>query len=304
MKSVSVRVVLLGSVLLAAILLAALIGPGSHAVVEDKATAAPAAVADQPAVTAGQVAAAPAVVNDKIAAAPTVRVPAVAAEPVAAAPTVKAPAVRAPTAVPTAASPITISDSYYYRYQGSKDSGACATANCGPAVFAAAIGYAKGDWLAIKDVRTYLSGKSCRGTDYNDAYKSLDHWGVDYKTTSTMKELKAAVTTRSHPVLAILYMDSINAGADYLKKNTDPAQHFGRFHDYTYGHFVVVKGFSKDGQWVIIDDPYVFDGSAWGFYKGGEAKGHNRYIKLAEFDNAFRYFGYQGIEIIPDQTSE
>ncbi len=146
----------------------------------------------------------------------------------------------------------------------------------------------------------YVSGKSCRGTDFNDAYRVLDHWGVDYKKTSTMKELKAAVGTRDHPVLAILYMGYIGAGADYLKPATDPARRYGRFHDYTYGHFIVVKGFSSDGRWVVIDDPYVFDGSAWGFYKGGGAKGHNRFIKYAEFEKAFRYFGSQGVEIIPD----
>lgn len=205
---------------------------------------------------------------------------------------------------PRVGAPAAIADTYYYRYQGSRDSGACASANCGPAVFAAAIGYAKDTWIAIKDVRAYVSGKSCRGTDYNDAYRVLDHWGVEYETTSTMKELKAAVVTRAHPTLAILYMDFISAGADYLKPATDPTQRYGRFHDYTYGHFVVVKGFSKDGQWVIIDDPYVFDGSAWGFYKGGGAKGHNRYVKYAEFEQAFRYFGFQGIEIIPDETAD
>lgn len=194
---------------------------------------------------------------------------------------------------------VTIADTYYYRYQGSSDSGACAGANCGPAVFAAAIGYATEEWVAIKDVRTYLSGKSCRGTDYNDAYRVLDNWGVNYEKTASMKELKAAVSTRDHPVLAILYMGHINAGADYLKPASGTAQRYGRFHDYTYGHFVVVKGFSRDGLWVIIDDPYVFDGKAWGFYKGGGAKGHNRYVKIAEFEKAFRYFGFQGIEIIP-----
>ena len=213
------------------------------------------------------------------------------------------PAAQAALVQPPADAPVGIADTYYYRYQGSRDSGACASANCGPAVFAAAIGYAKDTWIPIKDVRAYVSGKSCRGTDYNDAYRVLDHWGVGYKKTSTMKELKAAVATRDHPALAILYMGYIGTGADYLKPKTDPAQHFGRFHDYTYGHFVVVKGFSEDGKWVIIDDPYVFDGRAWGFYKGGDGKGHNRYIKYAEFEKAFRYFGFQGIEIIPDEPA-
>jgi hypothetical protein len=209
------------------------------------------------------------------------------------------PAARAEASGPFLAVPPAVGDTYWYRYQGSKDSGACASANCGPAVFAAAIGYAKESWPLIKDVRAYISGKSCRGTDYNDAYNVLDHWDVSYKKTSTMKDLKAAVTTRDHPVLAILYMGYISAGADYLKAASDPAKRYGRFHDYTYGHFVVVKGITKDNAYVIIDDPYVFDGSAWGWYKGGGPKGHNRYIKYAEFEKAFRYFGFQGIEIIP-----
>ncbi|MGE5601902.1 MAG: hypothetical protein ACM30E_02555, partial [Nitrososphaerales archaeon] len=104
-----------------------------------------------------------------------------------------APAVLAAVADPLTGAPATIADTYSYRYQGSGDSGACLSANCGPAVFAAAIGYAKDTWVAIKNVRSYVCGKSCRGTDYNDAYRVLDHWDVDYKSTSTMKELKAAV---------------------------------------------------------------------------------------------------------------
>jgi hypothetical protein len=214
-----------------------------------------------------------------------------------------APPAEAVVAALNTGAPAAIADTYYYRYQGSADTGACPKANCGPAVFAAAIGYAKETWIPIKEVRAYLSGKSCRGTDYGDAYRVLDHWGVDYKKTTSMKDLKAAVVTRDHPVLAILYMGHISAGADYLKPATDRAQRYGRFHDYTYGHFVVVKGFSADGKWVIIDDPYVFDGKGWGFYMGGGAKGHNRWVKAAEFEKAYRYFGTQGIEIIPDQAA-
>lgn len=217
------------------------------------------------------------------------------ADPGAGAPAASARAAGSPMTLAAPAS----AASYYYRYQGSGDSGACQGANCGPAAFAAAIGYAKDRWVPIEDVRAFISGKSCRGTDYRDAYRTLDRWDVGYQATSTMKELEAAVATRGHPVLAILYMGFISAGADYLKPATDPAQHYGRFHDYTYGHFVVVNGFSADGEWVIIDDPYVFDGSAWGFYKGGGAKGQGRYIKYAEFEKAFRYFGFQGIEILP-----
>ena len=194
---------------------------------------------------------------------------------------------------------MTISDTYWYRYQGAKDAGACATANCGPAVFAAAIGYATQNYLPVTDVRV--------------AQREIVPWHRLQRCLSRARPLGSQLSEdlvhegapgrgqHAEPSLCSPYCTwtlSVRA-PDYLKPGTDPAKHFGRFHDYTYGHFVVVKAITEDGAWVVIDDPYVFDKSAWGWYKGGLPKGHNRYIKYAEFEQAFRYFGLQGIEIIP-----
>jgi hypothetical protein len=208
---------------------------------------------------------------------------------------------RAVDAVPAAARPpeAIAASSSWYRYQGAADSGECADANCGPAVIAMAIGYATGRTVAIKDIRAYLSGDSCRGTDYSDATVALDHWGIGYRSIYGMASLEKAVNSRDHIVLAIVNMGYISRGSDYLVPRSDPAKHYGRYHTYTSGHFVVVKGITDDGEWVVVNDPYVFDPKL-GFYRNGAPKGRDRYYAYAEFAKAYRYYGSEGIEIVPE----
>ena len=53
----------------------------------------------------------------------------------------------------------------WYRYEGESDSGSCASVNCGPAVVAMAVQFAKNNQIiSIKDIRSFISGTNCRFT--------------------------------------------------------------------------------------------------------------------------------------------
>jgi hypothetical protein len=208
-----------------------------------------------------------------------------------------ATAVATPTLAP---SPIARSTSLdYYRYQGAADSGECNESNCGPTAVAEAISYATGDTVPIKEVRAVISGDNCRGTDYSDARSALDHWKIQYESIYGMEALKEALNTRGHLVLVILKMSYISEAKDYLAAGSDPVDHFDRYHSYTYGHFVVAKKITDDGKWVVVDDPYVFDEFPTGSYSDGSPKGRDRYYSYPEFELAYQYYGWEGIEIIP-----
>ena len=192
----------------------------------------------------------------------------------------------------------TVNPSDWYRYQGAADSGPCAYSNCGPATVAMAIAYARGESVPIQDIRTYMTGDSCRGIGYEDAVGALDHWQIGYQYVTGMEALKEAVRAREHIVLVILDMSFIRPGSDYLVGQSDRAQHFDRFHAYTDGHMIVVKGVTADNAWVVVDDPYVFD-PVLGAYENGAPKGQDRYFRYAEFEQAYGVYGWLGIEITP-----
>jgi hypothetical protein len=126
-----------------------------------------------------------------------------------------------------------------YRAQGASDSGACASANCGPAVVAMAIGWARnGQWIPISDIRSYMSGTNCRYTDVTDLRNALTNWSVSYATITGLDAVRDAINNRGHIVIVPVAMSSIPAGSDYLTAKSDPANHYDRFYSFTGGHFV------------------------------------------------------------------
>lgn len=185
-----------------------------------------------------------------------------------------------------------------YRYQGESSSGACKSVNCGPTVVAMAIQHALGQWVAISDVRAFISGATCRVTNVADLVRALDNWGVSHATVSGMDAVRGAVNDRSHAVIVPVLMLDIAPGSDYLVNYSSPTDRDGRFYEYTDGHFVIVKGISSDGNWVIVHDPNVWDGNGKYWYSDYSAKGQSRYYSYSSFVTAFAHNGNQAIEIL------
>ncbi|MDP2950203.1 MAG: fibronectin type III domain-containing protein, partial [Chloroflexota bacterium] len=188
-----------------------------------------------------------------------------------------------------------------YRYQSARDSGTCKSTNCGPAAVAMAIGWAQsGQWIPISDIRGYISGT---GTDspllsVSDLTNALGQWGVGYSTITGMDAVKDAISIRGHIVIVPVVMSAIPARSDYLTPNSDAASYYDRFYSYTSGHFVVAKGVSSDGNWVIVRDPDVWDGNGVYWYSNLAAKGLSRYYSYSNLATALDGMGNQAIEIL------
>ena len=187
----------------------------------------------------------------------------------------------------------------WYRYEGESDSGSCASVNCGPAVVAMAVQFAKNNQIiSIKDIRSFISGTNCRFTNNTDLEKALDNWWVNHTTITGMDAVRSAITDRGHIVIVPIIMSKIPAGSDNESTQlSDPSDHFNRYNSYIDGHYVVVKGISQDGNWVIVQDPNVWDGNNKYWYSDNTAKGRGRYYDYQSFAIGFANNGNSAIEI-------
>jgi hypothetical protein len=185
----------------------------------------------------------------------------------------------------------------WYRYQGAADSGAMASNNCGPTCVAMAIQFARNNlWVPIADIRTHMGGSSWT---YPEMLTSaLNNWQVANQRLYTMQDIYSAVTARGSIVLVHVYMSYFTTGSDYLVANSDPAQHYGRFYTYASSHWLLLKGFTADGQWAIVHDPNAWPSRADNWYAGSIPKGKDRYYRYSELAASIAAYGYQAIEVI------
>ena len=153
-------------------------------------------------------------------------------------------------------------------------------------------------WVAISDIRSYISGSNCGWTSLTNLRDALNHWGVANTTITGMDAVRDAVNNRGHIVIVPVWMSYVPAGTDYLVPNSDPSNRYNRFYSYTSGHILVVKGISDDNNWVIVYDPNVWNGNGVYWYWDSTPKGKNRYYSYANFASAFANNGNQAIEIL------
>jgi len=188
----------------------------------------------------------------------------------------------------------------WYRYQGASDSDKKGN-DCGPASVAMAIQFIKNTFVPIRDIRNYIGPNTATSEKLKT---SLQHWGISYTHLSAgAQNVIDAVNDRNHIVICPVAMLCFSPGLDIdSESDDDPALHYDRYCSFTeelQGHFIVVKGISDDGNWIIVYDPGVWGSYPYSkyWYSNGEPKGKERYYKLSEFSNAINS---RGIEILPE----
>ncbi len=184
----------------------------------------------------------------------------------------------------------------WYRYQGEWDSGAMASANCGPTSVAMAIQFARDNtWVRISDIRAQMGGSSW--TYPAQIASALDHWGVAQRGLRSMAEIQAALA-QGHIVLVHLWMYYFSPGEDYLVPYSNANARAGRFYSYSQSHWAVLKGISDDGAWAIVHDPNVWEGNGVFWYADRSPKGRDRRYRYSEMAASIAAYGYQAIEVL------
>jgi uncharacterized protein YegL len=160
-----------------------------------------------------------------------------------------------------------------------------------------AIQFVKQQRISIRDISKVIGHSGT--TTLTELKKPLAHWGVSYTVLDRLEDVIQAVNQRSHIVLCPVRMSAFSYGSDRDGVSSSSVHHFSKYRTYEGGHFVVVKGFSSDGKWVIVYDPLVFGtgaGDARYWYSNGVPKGKNRYYLVSEFRSAIA--GWHALEIL------
>jgi LysM repeat protein len=157
--------------------------------------------------------------------------------------------------------------------------------NCGPASTSMAISWATGEYVPVSSVRDEVGWTENGATSYEDLRKAL----TGHKVSSRIVPIYSTqdffdIIDRGN--IAIVLYNS--GGPKYTK---DPASSFfGRYYFDAVGHYLVIKGYSKDKQYVVTYDPIPSDWSSNSFrYADGISMiGRNRYYGAKEIFSSLR----------------
>jgi hypothetical protein len=168
------------------------------------------------------------------------------------------------------------------------------TSNCGPASAAMAISWGTGKYFPVSTVRQAVGWQGDGGTSFEQLLGVIKKEGVD----ASIEPLRSVQDIRnvidSGGVAIVLFR------TDGIKiSRQDPASSlFGRYYSDSVGHYIVVKGYSLNGEYFIIHDPIPSDWGANSFRYQDEISmaGRNRYYSSAELLAALRR---PGMIVIP-----
>jgi hypothetical protein len=184
--------------------------------------------------------------------------------------------------IPTMHADAAPEDFNWYRTQF----GTVTTSNCGPASAAMAISWATRKYFPVNDVRQAIGWRGDGGTSLEELLPVIRSEGI----TAAIKPFKTVQNIR----------DVIDAGGiaiivfrtDGVKSTRkDPgADLFGKYYIDNVGHFIVVKGYSLDGEYFVIHDPIPSDWAANSFRYADEVSmiGRNRYYSAVELLKSLR----------------
>jgi LysM repeat protein len=153
--------------------------------------------------------------------------------------------------------------------------------NCGPASVAMAIHWAKGENVAVAKVRQEIGIPYKNGAiDFSDMKKSFSKHGVRTQSivVEGMDDIKRIVD-RGNIAIMLFNTRSIRKAA-----GSPSSDYVGRYYDDISGHYIVIKGYTLDGKYVIAYDPMPSDWvSNSGRYQDKRTMlGKNRYYPIAQ----------------------
>jgi hypothetical protein len=158
--------------------------------------------------------------------------------------------------------------------------------NCGPASASMAIGWGSGRYFPVSSVRQAVGWQGVGGTSFDELLRVVRNEGVN----ATLQPLRTTQNIRdvidSGGIAIILFhtdgvrMSRSNPGNDL----------FGKYYNDSTGHYIVIKGYSLDGEYFVIHDPIPSDWSTNSFRYSDEISmmGRNRYFLASEVLRSLR----------------
>jgi hypothetical protein len=158
--------------------------------------------------------------------------------------------------------------------------------NCGPASVSMGISWATGNYFPVSAVRQSVGWQGDGGTSFEELLAVLKKQGIpaQFQPLNSMQDVKTVID--SGAIAIILFHTS---GVKTARQ--DPAVDlFGKYYSDSVGHYVVVKGYSMNNEYLVIHDPIPRDWSYNHFRYADEISmmGRNRYFNTDEVLRSLR----------------
>jgi hypothetical protein len=158
--------------------------------------------------------------------------------------------------------------------------------NCGPACCSMAISFATGEFFPVSEVRREVGWQGDGGTSFEELIKVIKSQNINAKIIplKTFEQIKNVID--SNGVAIVLFKtDGVASNSKNPGKNF-----FDKYYVDNVGHYILVKGYSEDGRYLIVHDPIPSDWSGNNFRHsdGISMIGKNRYYKTDELLKSLR----------------
>ncbi len=158
--------------------------------------------------------------------------------------------------------------------------------NCGPATVSMAAAWAKEKYVPVINIRQAIGWRGDGGTNFDELISVMGDHGV----TATQQHIQ-----NTQDIFDIIDNGNIaivlfHTGGISEVKGDPSTNFFGKYYPDAVGHYVIIKGYSTDKNYFIVQDPIPSD---WGsnskrYNDGISMIGRNRYYKADELLNSLR----------------
>ena len=160
--------------------------------------------------------------------------------------------------------------------------------NCGPSVVSMSIAFSTGAYVPVSQIRQFVGWRTEAdgGTSLGDLLGGMVRHGVPaaFRVIESEDDLFRIVDSGN--VAVVLYRSG-----GISRTSGDPRiDPVGRFYHENVGHYVVVKGYTRDRRYFIVHDSMPRDWGANAFRQndGVSMIGRNRFYPVSEIMNAMR----------------
>jgi len=184
--------------------------------------------------------------------------------------------------IPTVHVDLATSNFNWYRTQFNSGT----PSNCGPASASMGISWGTGKYFPVSAVRESIGWQGNGGTGFEDLMRVINSQGVpaDLQPLKTMQDIKNVIDSGSIAIVLFL-TDGVRTARHDPKTDL-----FGKYYNDSVGHYVVVKGYSMNDEYLVIHDPIPSDWSSNSFRYEDEISmiGRNRYFNANEVLRSLR----------------
>ena len=184
--------------------------------------------------------------------------------------------------VPTMHVDMAINNFNWYRTQFNTGT----PSNCGPASAAMGVSWATGRYFPVSAVRQAIGWQGNGGTSFDELLRVVRNQGVDasLQPLNTEQQIKDVIDSGAIAVI-LFHTDGVKTA------RRDPASDlFGKYYNDSVGHYVVIKGYSLNGEYFVIHDPIPSDwnGNSFRYEDEISMMGRNRYFPVSEVLRSLR----------------